>query len=68
MRISFFRRRIEPGDLLHGAGGYGSQDLQPDNVLLSIEFPQHGIVTGLITPAARTAVRPVRIQQCPAGF
>ena len=44
-----------------------AEDLQPDNVLLSIEFLQHGIVTGLITPAARTAVRPVRIQQCPAG-
>jgi len=44
-----------------------AEDLQPDNVLLSIEFLQHGIVTGLITPAARTAVRPVRIQQGPAG-
>jgi hypothetical protein len=29
-----------------------AEDLQPDNVLLSIEFLQHGIVTGLITPAA----------------
>jgi hypothetical protein len=58
---------LSPATFCIGAGGYGSQDLQPDNALLSIEFLQHGIVTGLITPAARTAVRPVRIQQGSAG-